>query len=314
MARSRAMESREPGQIRKEAALSGLLHAPRNSLAGAKSRLTRLGARSRRRVHGPLVSAAASSRARRAPTTRWRPRGLKPGRLARDLEPLRVARVEHELLLDHVGLRARRTGRGAARSSCAETKSVRARGRGTRRGSAPAGGSARTPGAQRSSSGFGGVDSRQVAQVVLDLAAQLDAVAQAVEAVGLVGDRRADERDQQHGGAADPHAPAGRRAGGRASPAPRSRRRCTASPPAGTGSARAATGPRSRSPRTRGRRAPPARRARARARAQSAARGRSRPCRPPAAPSAGSRRAGAASPRARSRCPAGGRASRPCRA
>jgi hypothetical protein len=29
------MESREPGQIRKEAALSGLLHAPRNRLAGA---------------------------------------------------------------------------------------------------------------------------------------------------------------------------------------------------------------------------------------------------------------------------------------
>jgi hypothetical protein len=37
------METREPGQIRKEAALSGLLHVPRASLTGAKTRLKRLG-------------------------------------------------------------------------------------------------------------------------------------------------------------------------------------------------------------------------------------------------------------------------------
>jgi hypothetical protein len=43
MARSRAMETREPGQVRKEAALSGLLHVPRTSLAGAETRLKRPG-------------------------------------------------------------------------------------------------------------------------------------------------------------------------------------------------------------------------------------------------------------------------------
>src|SRR5206468_12515352 len=52
MARSRAMGSREPGQVRKEAALSGLLRAPRASLAGATTRRARLGARCRRWVHG----------------------------------------------------------------------------------------------------------------------------------------------------------------------------------------------------------------------------------------------------------------------
>jgi hypothetical protein len=54
MARSRAKGSREPGQVRKEAALSGLLLAPRASLAGATTRLTRLGARPQRWVHGPF--------------------------------------------------------------------------------------------------------------------------------------------------------------------------------------------------------------------------------------------------------------------
>ena len=39
------MESREPGQVRKEAALSGLLHVPRTSLTGVETRPTRLGAR-----------------------------------------------------------------------------------------------------------------------------------------------------------------------------------------------------------------------------------------------------------------------------
>jgi hypothetical protein len=43
MARSRAMEPRESGQVRKEAALSGLLQVPRNSLAGAAPRPPRLG-------------------------------------------------------------------------------------------------------------------------------------------------------------------------------------------------------------------------------------------------------------------------------
>jgi twitching motility protein PilT len=38
------MGSREPGQVRKEAALSGLPHVPRASLTGAQTRLTRLGA------------------------------------------------------------------------------------------------------------------------------------------------------------------------------------------------------------------------------------------------------------------------------
>jgi hypothetical protein len=37
------METREPGQVRKEAALSGLLHVPRASLTGAETRLKRLG-------------------------------------------------------------------------------------------------------------------------------------------------------------------------------------------------------------------------------------------------------------------------------
>ncbi len=37
MAGSRAVSAREPGQIREEAALSGSAHAPRTSLAGAKS-------------------------------------------------------------------------------------------------------------------------------------------------------------------------------------------------------------------------------------------------------------------------------------
>src|SRR5438552_1723068 len=62
MARSRAKGSREPGQVRKEAALSGLLLAPRASLAGAKQRLTRLGTRSRRWVHGPLAQHPRSYR------------------------------------------------------------------------------------------------------------------------------------------------------------------------------------------------------------------------------------------------------------
>ena len=37
MAGSRAVSDREPGQVRKEAALSGPAHAPRTNLAGAKS-------------------------------------------------------------------------------------------------------------------------------------------------------------------------------------------------------------------------------------------------------------------------------------
>jgi len=36
MARSRAVDAREPGQIREEAALSEAAHAPRVSLAGAE--------------------------------------------------------------------------------------------------------------------------------------------------------------------------------------------------------------------------------------------------------------------------------------
>jgi hypothetical protein len=44
MARSRAMETREPGQVRKEAALSDLLHVPRASLTGAETQRKRLGA------------------------------------------------------------------------------------------------------------------------------------------------------------------------------------------------------------------------------------------------------------------------------
>ncbi len=41
MAGSRAVSAREPGQIRKEAALSGSAHAPRTSLAGAEDRRAR---------------------------------------------------------------------------------------------------------------------------------------------------------------------------------------------------------------------------------------------------------------------------------
>src|SRR5258706_7408769 len=43
MARSRALDAREPGQIREEAALSGSAQAPRVSLAGARSRRERPG-------------------------------------------------------------------------------------------------------------------------------------------------------------------------------------------------------------------------------------------------------------------------------
>jgi len=45
MAGSRAVGDREPGQIRKEAALSGPAHAPRTNLAGAEVR------RARPRIH-----------------------------------------------------------------------------------------------------------------------------------------------------------------------------------------------------------------------------------------------------------------------
>jgi hypothetical protein len=38
MVRSRAVSAREPGQIREEAALSDIAHAPRGSLIGAGSR------------------------------------------------------------------------------------------------------------------------------------------------------------------------------------------------------------------------------------------------------------------------------------
>ena len=41
MARSRAMDAREPGQIREEAALSESVHAPRGNLAGAPDRRAR---------------------------------------------------------------------------------------------------------------------------------------------------------------------------------------------------------------------------------------------------------------------------------
>ena len=41
MVGSRAVSDCEPGQIRKEAALSGSAHAPRTSLAGAKARRAR---------------------------------------------------------------------------------------------------------------------------------------------------------------------------------------------------------------------------------------------------------------------------------
>jgi hypothetical protein len=43
MARSRAMDGREPGQIREEAALSGTAYAPRGSLAVAQGRRARPG-------------------------------------------------------------------------------------------------------------------------------------------------------------------------------------------------------------------------------------------------------------------------------
>ena len=41
MAGSRAVSDREPGQVRKEAALSGPAHAPRTNLAGAEARRAR---------------------------------------------------------------------------------------------------------------------------------------------------------------------------------------------------------------------------------------------------------------------------------
>jgi hypothetical protein len=44
MAGSRAVDAREPGQIREEAALSESVHAPRISLAGAEDRRERPGA------------------------------------------------------------------------------------------------------------------------------------------------------------------------------------------------------------------------------------------------------------------------------
>ena len=58
MAGSRALSAREPGQVRKEAALSGSAQAPRTSLAGAEVRRTRPKAVFRRRVHGPLFREA----------------------------------------------------------------------------------------------------------------------------------------------------------------------------------------------------------------------------------------------------------------
>jgi hypothetical protein len=45
MAGSRAVDDREPGQIREEAALSDLVQAPRTSLAGVEGRRARPGAR-----------------------------------------------------------------------------------------------------------------------------------------------------------------------------------------------------------------------------------------------------------------------------
>ena len=41
MARSRAVDAREPGQVREEAALSDSVHAPRGSLAGVRGRRER---------------------------------------------------------------------------------------------------------------------------------------------------------------------------------------------------------------------------------------------------------------------------------
>ena len=54
MAGSRAVSDREPGQVRKEAALSGPAHAPRTSLAGAEVTAGTPEDQFRRRVHGPL--------------------------------------------------------------------------------------------------------------------------------------------------------------------------------------------------------------------------------------------------------------------
>ena len=53
------MKTREPGQVRKEAALSGHLQAPREHRTGVAIRWPRLGYRLRRRVHGPPFSPAA---------------------------------------------------------------------------------------------------------------------------------------------------------------------------------------------------------------------------------------------------------------
>ena len=59
MARSRAVAAREPGQVRKEAALSGNRQAPRDRRAGAAGDESRRSPGLRRGVHGPLRSRVA---------------------------------------------------------------------------------------------------------------------------------------------------------------------------------------------------------------------------------------------------------------
>ena len=104
------MKTREPGQVRKEAALSGHLQAPREHRTGVAIRRPRPGYRPRRRVHGPPWAAPGARHpwGRATPSGRGtRPHGrqAKPGpspippprppRLRRRPSPRRGRRRRH---------------------------------------------------------------------------------------------------------------------------------------------------------------------------------------------------------------------------
>ena len=101
------MAAREPGQVRKEAALSGSRHVMQASLARANRGWTRPEASSRRRVHGPFflpVRSADSSSA----IVALRCAGRRTGSCAAcrvadaDLRRLRAARPRNQPRLEHV--------------------------------------------------------------------------------------------------------------------------------------------------------------------------------------------------------------------
>ena len=196
---SRAVSACEPGQVRKEAALSDHRQAQREF--PDRSRGRRSGdrqAESRRGVHGPLHRGSAAGR---SATSGWRAPRVKPG--GTFTGAVRVVRVEHVVVFDLACSPGRRRRR---RRSCPTSRAddvrrarlqVQRQQRDRARGWAPHRAAAQADRAV--------VDERQ--QVVLDALLARQFAQFAVRAVVLRG-RVGDERDEHERAAGHPPAPA----------------------------------------------------------------------------------------------------------